>query len=289
MPSATLADRAIVEVSGPDAAAFLDRLVTSSVVALEPGAAGFGALLTPQGKIIADFVVFAIGSAEAPRFWLDVPAGAAADLAKRLGLYRLRAKVAVADRSADLAVQAGWSGAPVPEDAKAHGSDPRLAELGWRAVMSGPARPDGDAAGYHAHRIALGVPESVHDFALGDAFPHEAMMDGLAGVDFRKGCYVGQEVVSRMQHRGTARTRIVPALYDGPPPPARTEIRAGDRAIGTTGSVAGSRGMASVRLDRLADALAAGDVPQAGGVRLRVEKPSWVTFDFPGAVAVSAA
>ncbi len=135
---------------------------------------------------------------------------------------------------------------------------------------------------YHAHRIALGVPEGGKDFLWNDAFPHEALMDQLHGVDFDKGCYVGQEVVSRMQHRGTARTRIVPIVYrDGFVAEPGVEVTAGDRTIGKTGTGANGRGLAMIRLDRAADALAAGETLCAGGLPVRLEKPEWIGFAFP--------
>jgi folate-binding protein YgfZ len=139
-----------------------------------------------------------------------------------------------------------------------------------------------DAAEYEAQRIALGVPRGGLDFAYSDAFPHEADMDQLGGVDFDKGCYVGQEVVSRMEHRGTARTRTMSALYDGAAPAPGEAVKAGDRALGTFGSAAAGHAVALVRLDRVADAFAAGAAIQAGGVPLRIVKPDWAKFEFPG-------
>ena len=287
MPVARFSDRSVLDVSGPDALSFLDRLVTFAVDRIAMGGAGYGALLTPQGKIISDFVCFALAP-DGGRFALDVPLATAADLLKRLGMYRLRAKVTVADLGADHAVVAGWGNAPLPAgpDVLAAAPDPRLPALGWRAVVSGAVAPadDRDAlADYHAHRIGLGVPEGGRDFLFGDAFPHEADMDGLAGVAFDKGCYVGQEVVSRTQHRGTARTRIVPALFDGDAPEPGTAVAAGERSIGRTGGASGSRALVSVRLDRVADALAAGETLHAGGRSMRLLRPGWARFDVPGA------
>ena len=139
-------------------------------------------------------------------------------------------------------------------------------------------KPEDD---FHAHRIALGIPEGGRDFAFDDAFPHEADMDQLGGVDFRKGCYIGQEVVSRTQHRATARTRIVPVRIEGSTE-AGTEIVAGEKTIGTLGSVAGARGIALVRIDRVDDALQAGLPLKAGDAVLTLEKPDWARFRFPG-------
>ena len=146
-------------------------------------------------------------------------------------------------------------------------ADPRHDALGWRilvpeelkqkvADLIGAELVDSDA--YEAHRIAAGVPRGGLDFMYGDAFPHETNMDRLHGVDFDKGCYVGQEVVSRMQHRGTARTRIVRVVLDGFSPETGATVLAGDKPVGTMGSTAGGNGLALLRTDRVADALDAG-------------------------------
>lgn len=278
MPEAMLTHRGIVAVEGAEAAAFLDRIVTCDVDRIGPDGARFGALLSPQGKILADFIVFRAGPAA---FLLDTPAICAADLAKRLGLYRLRAKIAIADRSADLAVVAGEVAG-----ALACATDPRLPALGVRSVVerSGSAGPGEDPG-----RIALGVPECGPDFAPGELFPHEALMDQLAGIDFDKGCYVGQEVVSRMQHRGTARTRFVSVLFDGAPPAGRAEVVAGGRSLGRMAETAGSRGLALLRVDRAGEALASGETVEAAGVALRFEKPDWIRFPYPAELAALAA
>jgi folate-binding protein YgfZ len=136
-----------------------------------------------------------------------------------------------------------------------------------------------DTAAYEEHRIALGVPRGGVDFAYGDAFPHEADMDQLAGVDFAKGCYVGQEVVSRMEHRGSARTRIVSASYDGYPPESGTPVLAGEKTVGTFGSSSHGHALAMVRTDRVTDAVNAGTPIVSGGVPIRLIKPGWAKFD----------
>lgn len=308
MPISLLADRGVVSVGGADARGFLDGLLTCDMDRIAPGRPRFGALLTPQGKILFDFHVH-----EAPDgdYRLDVLKPFAPDLAKRLGFYKLRAKVTVEDASDRFAVLAGWDGAARPAGGDALAADdPRLPGLGWRAIVPSPApsssagaeaerRAEDDGAGekgfapsaaYHAHRIALGVPEGGRDFLFGDAFPHEALMDQLHGVDFDKGCFVGQEVVSRMQHRGTARTRMVPLVYlDGFATEPGVEVTAGERVIGRAGTGANGRGLAMLRLDRAADALAAGEVLRAGGLPVRLERPDWIAFPFPDAVRTTAA
>ncbi|TNC13701.1 folate-binding protein YgfZ [Methylobacterium terricola] len=264
MPLALLPDRAVVAVTGADASSFLQGLLTCNVETLPEGEARLGALLTPQGKILFDFLV----SRAPDGYHLDTARETAPNLLKRLTLYKLRAQVSVS--VLPLAVAAGWGG-EAPSSALRDG---RLAGLGWRLHAPEPPEADADAATYAAHRIALGVPEGGTDFPFGDAFPHEALMDQLGGVDFKKGCYVGQEVVSRMQHRGTARTRIVPLAYpDGAAAPAGEPVTAGERSLGQTGGGAGSRGLAMVRIDRLSEALAAGEPVRAGGRAVEVAVP----------------
>ncbi|NBJ11374.1 CAF17-like 4Fe-4S cluster assembly/insertion protein YgfZ [Microvirga arsenatis] len=286
MPSVHLADRGVVRVSGDDAKTFLDNLITCDLDRITPEAARLGALLTPQGKILFDFLVFQAPQEIGGAYYLDVLKVFAPDLAKRLGFYRLRAKVAIEDLSDSLAVVAGWD-APRPSDeAGLVAEDPRLPALGWRAIVA--AEDAGEfakdpAEAYHARRIALGVPEGGRDFLFGDAFPHEALMDQLQGVDFDKGCYVGQEVVSRMQHRGTARTRIVPARYEGGfAADLGVEVTAGGKVLGKTGTGANGRGLLMIRLDRAEEALKAGETIRAGGIPVRLERPAWIRFPFPG-------
>lgn len=286
MPSVHLADRGVVRVSGEDAKTFLDGLVTCDLDRVSAHTARLGALLTPQGKILFDFLVFQAPEEIGGGYYLDVLKVFAPDLAKRLGFYKLRAKVVIEDLSEAMSVAAGWD-MPRPDDEVGLVTeDPRLPDLGWRAIVA--VQDAGEfstapAEAYHAHRIALGIPEGGRDFLFGEAFPHEALMDQLHGVDFDKGCYVGQEVVSRMQHRGTARTRIVPAIYDGGfAADLGVEVTAGDKTLGKTGTGAEGRGLVMIRLDRAADALSAGDTIRAGGIPIRLEKPSWARFAFPG-------
>ena len=286
MPSVHLADRGVVRVSGEDAKAFLDGLVTCDLDRVSPAQPRFGALLTPQGKILFDFILFQAPPDIGGGYYLDALKVHAPDLAKRLGFYKLRAKVAIENLSDTLAVIAGWDTPGPAEEAGLVAGDPRLADLGWRAVVAAADAAEfaaDPAEAYHARRIALGVPEGGRDFLFGDAFPHEALMDQLQGVDFDKGCYVGQEVVSRMQHRGTARTRIVPALYEGGfAAEAGVEVTAGEKTLGKTGTGAEGRGLLMIRLDRAADAMSAGETIRAGGIPVTLEKPAWIGFPVPG-------
>ncbi len=296
MKAALLPDRGVVKVAGDGARNFLHGLVTADTLTLAPGAARFCALLTPQGKIIADFIVVEAPQAEGGGFFLDIPRVLGTALVAKLNLYKLRAKVMIEDLSEVLGVLAAWDGNGTTKYGLCY-ADPRQPALGLR-VMIPPHLAAGTAvdlgAGivaaseYEAHRIALGVPQGGIDFKYGDAFPHETDMDQLGGVDFAKGCYVGQEVVSRIEHRGTARTRAVPIRYDGAAPEAGAAIMAGERQVGTMGSAMGGRGLALLRLDRVADALALGEPLTGGGVPIHLVKPDWARFDFPGEAAGAA-
>lgn len=276
---ARLDDRAVVRLDGPDVRHFLHNVVTCNVEALGAGESRFGALLTPQGKIISDFLLHAPMGGPHTLF-MDLPRELAAEMVKRLSLYRLRAKVEIALRE-DLAVAARWGETELPDQAEVF-ADPRLPDLGARLILPAAGAPLGDPAGYEAHRIALGVPKGGADFIFGETFPHDADMDQLGGLDFAKGCYVGQEVVSRMQHRGIARKRAVIASFKVPPS-AGAQILAGDKLVGRMGVPGPHRAIALVRLDRAADARGAGLPLVADGVDIAIEKPVWAAFDLDGA------
>ena len=284
MKAAFLPDRGVVKIAGDDARGFLNNLITSDIDELAPGSARFGALLTPQGKIVADFLVTEAPAGHGGGLLIDCPRELAQPLATKLGFYKLRAKVTVENLSDGLGVLAVWDGEPAMKPDLTF-ADPRDAALGYRILVPADLAEKTasvlgadlvDEAAYEAHRIACGVPRGGIDFAYGDAFPHETNMDRLAGVDFDKGCYIGQEVVSRMQHRGTARTRIVPVTLDAMAPAAGTEIRAADKPVGTMGSSAGNSGLALVRTDRATDALDAGAALLAGDVTIHLADPEAV-------------
>src|SRR3979490_2680479 len=253
MKAAFLPDRGVVKVSGDDARDFLNGLVTAEVTMLQPGLGRFGALLTPQGKITVDFLITEAPSGHGGGFLIDCPRALAQGLADKLGFYKLRAKVAVENLTDSLGVLAVWDGEPAVKPDLSF-ADPRNEVLGWRilvpeelkqkvADLIGAELVDSDA--YEAHRISSGAPRGGLDFMYGDAFPHETNMDRLHGVDFDKGCYVGQEVVSRMQHRGTARTRTVRVVLEDLSPEPGTTILAGDKPVGTTRSSGGRNGAAA--------------------------------------------
>ena len=284
MNIAPLHDRGVVRMSGADAAKLLQGIVTADLDLLEKQPAVFAGLLTPQGKILFDFFIVKTEQG----FLLDTLREKAPDLAKRLTFYKLRANVTIADASEEYSVAALWGGGePTLESSALVYPDPRLAEVGWRAIAPAGFRWDqpgttaATEADYHTHRIALGVPEGGRDYALGDTFPHEALFDQLGGVSFQKGCYVGQEVVSRMEHRSTARKRVVPV--DGPDRlQADSDVKAGEAVIGKIGSASGARGLALLRLDRVGEALGKGQSITAGGVPVTVNLPTWVRFGIPG-------
>jgi hypothetical protein len=289
MKAALLPDRGVVKIAGDAARNFLHGLLSADILKLTPGTARFCALLTPQGKIIADFFVIEAPAQQGSGFFLDIPRARAKPVVDKLNLYKLRARLIVEDLSEVLGILAAWDGEGMAPVGLSY-ADPRLPTLGLRVML--PAHRGADAASglgaslvdaseYEAHRIALGIPQGGLDFGFGDAFPHEADMDQLGGVDFTKGCYVGQEVVSRMEHRGIARTRALPVRYDGAAPATGMAVMAGERQVGTMGSTAAGRGLALLRLDRVAEALSRGEALYAGGVPIRVVKPDWARFAFP--------
>jgi hypothetical protein len=281
-----LPSRGVVRVRGGDAPKYLQGLITNDIGKVHGTSAIHAGLLSPQGKILFDFFVVPDGDG----FLLDVAQDKTAELVQRLMFYRLRAKVEIADEPA-LEVAAAWEGTPrLPAGVVVY-ADPRLATLGVRmmlpkdtnlAMLGCDRRSEAD---YHAARIALGVPEGGRDYAFGEAFPHEALFDQLRGVDFAKGCFVGQEVVSRMEHRGTARKRIVPVEGDTPLPRPGTSIDAEDLSLGELGSVSGTSGLAMIRLDRAEAALADGKALTAGGVKIALRHPSFARFTVPDAGA----
>lgn len=269
MSSPVLLDhRSALIVSGPDAEGFLQGIVTVSSQNMAQGDMRYGALLTPQGKIIADMILQRTDEG----FLIDCDKTAAPALLKRLNMFRLRAAVAIADRS-DLAVFA-FDGAP----------DPRSKDAPRRRIASRAAAAPADAGRYHAARIAAGLPEQGADFASEDVFPADVNMDLVGGIDFSKGCFVGQEVVSRMKRRGTARRRTLVAKFDADIS-APCPVLAGGFEIGTLTSVAQDIGLARVRIDRLAEAQAKGEPVTAGGVALAFDDPPWLAGEIAALVS----
>lgn len=273
---ASLPDRAVIEIKGEDTLPFLQDLVTANVADLQPGQAVHSALLTPQGKILFDFFILAVDGG----VLADCAAQDAAGLVQRLTMYRLRRALEIAPVDT-LAVAAAWGGADLSALSEGHVfADPRNAELGSRVIApevviaSISSHPP---EAYVDHRYRLGIGDAA-EIGSGELFPHEACYDQFATVDFSKGCYVGQEVVSRMQHRGTARSRLVPVDGASALPAPGAKITANDRQVGTLKGAHGSNGLALIRLDRAAKAHQAGKALSVDGQPVTMHKPAWARW-----------
>ena len=265
---ASLKSRALIAVGGADWRSFLQGLITQDVETLAAGEARFGALLTPQGRLLYD--LFVVGREEG--CWLDVEAAHRDAILQRLTMYRLRAKVELAADAAPVSIVYGPdSSTPRPAEGF-WARDPRHPELGWRGYGAPP--PAGavvvGAAEREAHKLRLGVPGPA-DWGSDKTYPIEANFDLLNGIDFKKGCFVGQETTSRMKRRGQIKTRILPIVFDGPPPAFGTEVLAGDRRAGEVLSGQAGRAFASLRLDR-----APGAELTVEGRPARAEVPDWM-------------
>lgn len=259
---ALLTSRAVIAVSGPDWRSFLQGLITQDVESLAVGELRLGAILTPQGRLLYDLFVAGIEGGAL----LDVAAEHREAIIRRLTMYRLRAKVELA--ASDLPIAAVF---PADETIKAGEGffrDPRLPQLGARAYGLA-AEPTTDEDAYEVHRLTLGVPGPA-DWLSDKTYPIEADFDLLNGIDFKKGCFVGQETTSRMKRRGTIKTRMLPIAFDGPPPAFGAEILAGELRAGEVLSGRDGRAMAALRLDRI----------EAGGLTVEgrpvaVAPPAW--------------
>jgi folate-binding protein YgfZ len=292
MTTVHLANRTIVSVSGPDAEHFLQNILTTDLDKLAAGFAKPGALLTPQGKILFDFLISRSGT---DSFLLDCRADVADDFVRRLMLYKLRAKVEIAKRDQEL-VSVSWEtdSGPSHSDSTLAPSETGLRDLRfpesdtvYRSYGTTLTGMDSEAD-WAALRVANGIAESGSDYSLGDAFPHDVLLDQMDGVGFKKGCYVGQEVVSRMQHRGTARRRVLIVAAEQDLPSAGTDITADGRSVGTLGTVAGKAALAIARIDRIKDALDSGMPLLAGDVSVTLSIPPWAKFSFPQDAASAA-
>ncbi|MDT7949999.1 MAG: folate-binding protein [Acetobacteraceae bacterium] len=237
---ALLPDRAVLEIAGEDRVSFLQGLVSNDVTQAAPGRAVWAALLTPQGKWLADFFILA----DADRLLLDLEAGQRDTVIKLLTRYRLRAKVTLS--RLDLPVSAAWNGAP---DTPIQAPDPRLPEAGWRIL--GEVEPTTDAAAYDAHRLALGLPDGSRDLESEKSTLVESGFDELGGISWEKGCYMGQELTARTKYRGLVKRRLVAVAVAGELPPPGTPIFHNDVDVGTLRSGRGDRALASLRLDAI--------------------------------------
>ncbi|ATN33728.1 folate-binding protein YgfZ [Rhizobium sp. ACO-34A] len=279
MPAAFLQDRSLIRVSGADAEHFLQNLITTDIEAMPVGEARPGALLTPQGKILFDFLIWRDDSS----FVLETASSQLEGLIKRLSMYKLRAAVTIAgDPQAGVTVSWG-------EDISGEGvTDFRFARADVALKRQPGEHGAHNTAGYEALRVLSGVVESGHDYALQDAFPHDILLDLSGGVSFKKGCYVGQEVVSRMQHRGTARRRVVIVTAEENLPPTGTELTAQGKPIGALGTVTGNRGLAIVRIDRAGEAMSADAGILAADVPVALALPVWSGLSFPTSTSEEA-
>ena len=260
MPIARLDSRALIAVTGPEARPFLHNLLTQDVETLGENELRFGALLSPPGRLLFD--LFVLGQADGVA--LDVAAARRDALIQRLSMYRLRAKVEVA--ADDRPVFAAW-----PEAPDGFMIDPRTPLMGGRRY--GEATPDAAEADYDAHRLSVGVPDPAADAPQDKTYPIEADFDLLNGIDFHKGCFVGQETTSRMKRRGAIKNRMLPLDFDGPPPAFGAEVLKGDLRAGEVLSGRDGSVMALLRIDRLDGDLTVDSRP----VRLR--KPAWMGED----------
>lgn len=296
---AILPNRGVLELSGPDVRSFLQGIVSNDVNRVSTERAVWTAFLTPQGKFLHEFFLVARPATadEETVLWLDCEAERRDDLLRRLKIYKLRAKVTLEDRSADLAVAALFGESALGQlglDAKNAGQavefsdglafvDPRLSTLGARALLpragaeAGP--PEGFApatlADYDALRLALGVPDGSRDLEVEKSLLLESGFDELNGLDWDKGCYMGQELTARTKYRGLIKKRLLPVAFEGPAPAPGTPVRCAEREAGVLRSAADGRGLALLRLEYLED----GQPPlTAGEARLTVTKPDWARF-----------
>ncbi|GAA0581183.1 folate-binding protein YgfZ [Craurococcus roseus] len=269
MPTTLLPDRGVLEVAGEDRVAFLQGLVSNDVAEAASGRAVWAALLTPQGKWLADFFVFSDGE----RLLLDCERAQAPGLVARLSRFRLRSRASLRDASDGFHVHVGWDGAPMPEGAVA-APDPRLPDAGWRALATAPL-PGADATpeDWDRRRLALGLPDGSRDMAAEQTVLLEAGFDELRGVSWTKGCYMGQELTARTRYRGLLKRRLVPVSVDGPLPPRGTPVLAGGAEAGEMRSGRDGLGMALLRLEALD-----GRSLRCGDATLAARVPAWMVL-----------
>ncbi len=267
---AALPGRAVIEVSGADRVAFLQGLVSNDVAEVAPGRALWAALLTPQGKYLADFFILADGDS----LLLDAERAQVPMLMQRLTRFRLRSKVTIRDAEERL-VYVALDGAP--EVAAIAAPDPRLAEAGWRVIAAAPLATNADADDFDQHRLMLGLPDGTRDLEMEKSVLLEAGFDELHGVSWSKGCYMGQELTARTKYRGLVKRRLVPVAVDGPLPEPGTPVLRDGNEVGTMRSGRQAIGLAVLRLDALHAPLA------CGAARLTAWVPAWMRL--PEAVA----
>jgi folate-binding protein YgfZ len=249
---ALLPERGVIEIGGDDRVTFLQGLVSNDVAEAKPGRAVWAALLTPQGKWLADFFILA----EPNRLLLDAERGQVSTLAQRLSRFRLRSKVAIAPRE-ELSVYAAWDGAWKGGGIAA--PDPRLPKAGWRVLSAEKLAATASAEDWDRHRLALGLPDGSRDLEAEKTVLLEAGFDELGGVSWTKGCYMGQELTARTRYRGLVKRRLVPVEVEGPLPAPGIPVVRGGAEVGTMRSGREARGLAVLRLDALRERLTCGE------------------------------
>ena len=281
-----LEERGVILLEGPEAGAFLQGLVSNDIDKVTETTSLYAALLTPQGKFLHDFFVLRLGTA----YLLDCEGPRLGDLGQRLAAYKLRAEVSLADATEDYRIVALFGpgtddalslppgpGQTAPHDGGIVFRDPRRERLGLRVLLPHEQDPAcfealgfarGTPADYERHRLALGVPDGSRDIAVEKATLMESDFEALNGVDFEKGCYVGQELTARTKHRGLVRKRLMRVALDGPLPAAGTPIMAGDKEAGEMRSGLDGQALALLRFERIADAAEAGTPLTAGETRI---------------------
>lgn len=278
---AALADRALLRVSGPEAEGFLNALVSNDVTKAKSGQAVYAALLTPQGKFLHDFL---IASGDDGSLLIDIAAERRPDLKKRLTMYKLRAKVELADLDWQGYALWGSDQAPAPPGQGVLFADPRLAVLGWRLWLpAGTAYPFGELApheAYERHRLRQGVPDGARDIEIDKGLLLENHFEALNGVDFKKGCYIGQELTARTKYRGLVKKQLYRVIAkDAAVPSPGTVLSLDGQEVGVMLSGLGSEGLALLRLDAVKKMQSDGKKLDAAGIALSVERP-----DYAGAV-----
>jgi folate-binding protein YgfZ len=290
-----LGDRAVLEIAGEDRRAFLQGLVSNDVEKVAPDRAIYAALLTAQGKYLHDFFIAEIGDA----FLLDAEAARRVDLKRRLGLYRLRAKVTLGENGDRYIVAAAFGsdalslldlpaepGVAVPFAGGIAYVDPRLPELGARLLLRrgaglAPLESAGfridDGTQYDRLRLSLGIPDGSRDLAVEKAILLESGFEELNGVDWQKGCYIGQELTARTKYRALIKKRLMPVTIEGPLPAPGTPVMLGDQEAGEMRTGRDGLGLALLRLDAMA-AAPAGTPLTAGDATLIAHKPRWANF-----------
>ncbi len=278
-----LENRSVIEIGGDDTHDFLQGILTNDIDGAKQGAAIYAGLLTPQGKLLFDFLIVEHEGA----YLVDVEKSQVDDLLKRLMFYRLRAKVDLNARPQAVICASTMGNSEASSDAISY-ADPRYEKMGSRVIMLNGDEEScaANTDKWLAHRIKHGLPEAPGDFMHGSCFPHDIAMDQLNGIGFNKGCYVGQEVVSRMQHRGTARKRPMIINAQGALPGVPSDIKADGATIGRLGSAFGQQGLAEIRLDRAVKALEADKVFDVDGTQVELFRPAWASYgeEFPKAV-----